>query len=583
MGLRPRSVNLQIPIPDDVQISAAEVEATARAALEAKIRARQDGRKPEAQAYSEASPLTDYGNGERLVRQHGGDIRYCYERRRWLVWTGKVWSWDSGDRIVSLAKQTVRSIYVQAANELDENYRKEVASFAKRSESQARIEAMIALAQSEPGIPVNVNELDSNHWLFNCLNGTLDLKTGELLPHRKEDLLTVLIPINYDPNAACPLWLTFLDRITNGDKELQGYLQQAVGCSLTGDTKSQVLFFLYGTGNNGKSTFITTIRKLVGEYGEKVNTDLFMVRDKNTGGPNEALANLKGKRLVVASELEEGRKLAVSLIKDMTGGETIKADRKYEHEIEYQPTHKLWLVGNHQPVITDTTLSIWRRVKLIPFRVTIPLDEIDPDLPSKLEGEFPGILAWAVKGCLSWLSGGLGEPKAVTDATGAYRQGQDILGDFLEDVCVLGDSFWIPKAELKESYQQWCQENGTEPVSQRTFKARLIEKGILDGKSGAIRLWKGVTLQSLVPTGTFSVPVSDSIGTTLHDSPGNPLMRKNPKKFLENGAEMSQPNLKSCPTATKCPYCGGTDLADPFSDGQLVCSACHKFLGRLGK
>jgi putative DNA primase/helicase len=332
--------------------------------------------------------------------------------------------------------------------------------------------------------------------MFNCINGTIDLHSGKLLPHKKGDLITVLVPIEYSPDASCSLWMKFLDRVTGSNVELVNYLQRAVGYSLTGDTRSQIMFFLYGLGSNGKSTLITTIRKLTGGYGAKANTSLFMAKDKNSGGPSEDLANLQGKRFVMASEIEDGRRLAVVLIKEMTGGEAIRADRKYEHEIEFQPVHKIWLVGNHKPVITDTTLSIWRRVKLIPFGVTIANKEIDPDLPAKLESELPGILAWAVRGCLEWQKYGLQEPKEVINATSDYRHEQDILGDFIDDCCLLKPTAAVTKHELKGAYEEWCNSTGNQPASQKTFKARLVERGIIEGKSGNARTWKGIALSS---------------------------------------------------------------------------------------
>ncbi len=240
--------------------------------------------------------LTDLGNAERLASEFGDRLRYCYERKRWLFWTGKVWEWDWGNKVKELAKLAVRNIYHEAADEPDEKRRKELASHAKSSESDHRINAMISLAESEPGIPVKVTELDMNPWLFNCLNGSLDLRTGQLLPHRKEDLLTIIVPVEYHTDAQCPRWLSFLDQVTGGNSGLAGYLQCAVGYSLTGDTKNQVLFFLYGLGNNGKSTFTMTIRKLLAGYGERLDADDLMVKDKRIGGgPKESIANLKGK------------------------------------------------------------------------------------------------------------------------------------------------------------------------------------------------------------------------------------------------------------------------------------------------
>jgi putative DNA primase/helicase len=555
---------------------------------------RRNGAKPGKPISEFAFGCTDLGNAERLVRQFGDVLHYCYERNRWLIWTGKVWEWDAGAKITAMAKLAVRNIYHEAGNEPDEKKRKELANHAKSSESDHRINAMINQARSELGIPVKVTELDTNPWVFNCLNGTIDLKTGQLLPHRKEDLLTIIVPVEYHPDTSCPRWLSFLDRVTAGNIELQSYLQCAVGYSLTGDVKSQVFFFLYGLGTNGKSTFVTTIRKLAGEYGERVNTDLFMLKDRNAGGPKESLANLKGKRFVAASELEDGQKLAVSLVKDMTGGESIKADRKYEHEIEYQPTHKIWLVGNHKPVVTDTTLSIWRRVKLIPFAVTIPSEEVDIDLPSKLEVELPGILSWAIKGCLGWQQYGLKEPDAVTTATASYRHDQDTLGDFIEDCCMLDPLVSIPKSKLREEYHAWCLGNSIIPETQKDFKARLIERGITDSKVMSTRYWRGITLKSLVPKkGELSLEMSLAnqlaLGTRGKEIAGNPYMSCGQKSFLAEQGESCPSEAKSTgslvplvPNADddpqsyprcQCPQCGDDKWA-MSPEGQYVCPGC---------
>lgn len=517
--------------------------------------------------------LTDFGNAERLVNRYGEMLHYCYERKRWLVWNGKVWEWDSGNEVAALAKLAVRHIYHEAGDEPDEKKRKEIAGHAAKSESDNRLTGMINLAQSEPGIPIKLIDLDTNHWLFNCRNGTIDLRSGRLLPHRKEDLITVLVPIDYNPDARGNLWAQFLDRVTGSNVELGAYLQRAVGYSLTGDTRSQTMFFLYGLGSNGKSTFITTIRKLTGGYGTKANTSLFMTKDRNSSGPSEDLANLQGKRFVMASEIEDGRRLAVVLIKEMTGGEAIRADRKYEHEIEFQPVHKIWLVGNHKPIITDTTLSIWRRVKLIPFTVTIANKEIDPDLPAKLESELPGILAWAVRGCLEWQRCGLEEPIAVTNATSDYRHEQDILGDFIDDHCILRPTATVPKHELKAAYEAWCNDTGSQPASQKTFRARLIERGITEGKSGNTRYWKGVALSdSEGQQGQLG-----QVGPKGQEITGNLHTKGNQENFSENPVPTSPdvptediPDYPSQP----CHACGCGDYWLTDRD-QGRCSRCH--------
>lgn len=444
-----------------------------------------------------ARNLTDTGNAERFVNTFGDLLRYCYERNKWLIWNGDVWEWDNGSQVMNLAKEVARNIYAEASKEDDDKQRERIAKHAHNSESESRRKAMLNLAQSEIGIPVDIQDIDNNHWLFNCANGTINLRTGELLPHNSHDMLSIINPIEYHPNAKCERWMEFLNRVLDGKKELMRYVQKAVGYSLTGDIKEQCLFFCYGLGRNGKSTFVGIIRKMLGAYGCQTQTELFMTKERGGGvGPNESLADLQGMRFVVGSEIEDGRRLAVVLIKEMTGGEAIRTERKYEHSFEFQPTHKIWLSGNHKPIITDTTFSIWRRVKLIPFTVTIPDNECDPELSNRLEKELPGILAWAVQGCLLWQKEGLGEPQEVKAATEAYRVEQDVLGEFIEDCCILISTGTVAKNTLQKTYTDWCTENNQPQLKQREFRGKLIERGVIDGRgTGGIRLWRGITLR----------------------------------------------------------------------------------------
>jgi len=453
-----------------------------------------NGHKPDGEyTVDPADSLTDLGNAWRLVNQFGEILHYSYKRDKWLVWNGKYWVWDEGDKIDSMAELTIRKIYHEVELATDKTQRQAISEHARKSESNAKLKAMVEQAKHLKGIPINLGQLDSNQYLFNVDNGTIDLRTGELLSHRKEDLITVMVPVIYDKTAICPKWLKFLDRATSGNKELQSYLQRGVGLSLTGDVRSEVIFLLYGLGNNGKSTFTMTIRKLMAGYGHRLDAEDLMVKEKQRGGPKEGIADLNNKRYVVCSEIQDGRTLDCSLVKDLTGGETIKARRMYEHEVEYMPTAKLWLYGNHKPVIKDSTLSIWRRVKLIPFGVTIPAKEVNENLKDELAEELPGILNWAIEGCLAWQHDNLGTCKLVSDATADYRHDSDILGDFLEDKCVISQELMIVKKDMKELYAAWCSENGVEAVSQVTFKKRLLEKGIIDWKGTAgKRYWKGV-------------------------------------------------------------------------------------------
>ena len=543
---------------------------------------------------AEGYNLTDLGNAERLVSRYGPLIHYCHDYKCWLIWDGKRWERDTGAKIASLAKWTIRKIYYEAGDEPDEKRRKELAEHGKKSESDHRINAMIHCAESEPGVPIRAQELDSDQWLFNVLNGTINLKTGQLLEHDAADLGTILVPIEYIPGAECPMWLNFLNQVTDNDQDRIGYLQRALGYSLVGDTTAQVVFFLWGLGNNGKSTFITIARKLTGGYGGRVNSDLFMLKDKAVAGPKEGLADLRGKRFICASELEDGRQLATVLIKDLTGGETIKADRKYEHEIEFQPTAKLWLCGNHKPVIKDTTISIWRRMKLIPFNYSIPADKVDPELPAKLETELPGVLAWAVEGCLDWQKQGLAEPPAITTATAFYRHDQDILGDFIEDCCVLEELATVPKVELKDAYHDWCKSSSLDPVTQRTFKNRLIERGVGEGRMGRSRYWRRIRLrreEDSDKTSEDSDKTLPGLGVTMtrgDDFPGSSTRKGIQEKFLENRVQDVTSKLTDESLVTKvlggndipeypherCSVCGGDDY-QLTSANQWLCSKCH--------
>jgi putative DNA primase/helicase len=267
--------------------------------------------------------LTDWGNAERLVALHGQDLRYCYPWNRWLVWDGRRWAIDEVGAVEQRAKDVVRSIYQEAAAARDKKQREALAHHALASESEVRRKAMVASARNEPGIPVLPEYLDRDPWPFNVLNGTLDLRSGLLIPHRREGLITKLAPVEYDPKAQCPMWWIFLEKIMNGDGTKMEFLQKAAGYALTGDTREQCLFFLYGLGGNGKTTFWETLQTLWGDYAKRTSTETFLVK-KGNSIPNDVTA-LRGARLVAAVEVESGRRLAEVLLKEMTGGDRITA------------------------------------------------------------------------------------------------------------------------------------------------------------------------------------------------------------------------------------------------------------------
>jgi putative DNA primase/helicase len=431
------------------------------------------------QSPGSATNLTDLGNAERLVEQHGVDLRYCYAWEKWIVWDGRVWKVDDTGEVERRAKETVRAIYLEAANAETADARKALASHAKGSEARGRIEAMIALARSEPGIAISPEELDADPWSLTTPNGTLDLRTGALTNHRREDHITKASPVKYDPNAAAPTWTAFLERILPGE-ELRAFVQRAVGYSATGDTSEQCMMINHGTGANGKSTFQEAIAAALGDYAMRAPTEMLLAKH-SSGIPND-VARLKGARFVSASETEEGRRLAESLVKDLTGQDTITARFMRAEWFDFRPTHKLWLSTNHKPEVRGTDTAIWRRIRLVPWAVTIPPKEQDKKLPEKLRAELPGILAWIVQGCLEWQREGLRPPAEVRRATGKYRAEMDVLAAFIDEECVVSEHATASAKALYSAYRDWCEENGEKPESQRKFGGRLRERGFENGK-----------------------------------------------------------------------------------------------------
>ncbi|MBI2836077.1 MAG: bifunctional DNA primase/polymerase [Chloroflexi bacterium] len=521
--------------------------------------------------------LTDMGNAERLVRDHQDKVRFCVERGEWLSWTGSKWGWDTAEvGITKLAKQTVRRIYGEAEQEPNEGQRKALADHAKRSESDAKIKDMISLAQSE--VAISLNELDCDQWLFNVQNGTIDLRTGTLRAHDPADLITQIAPVSYDAAASSPCFTAFLDKITRGDSELQGYMARIVGSSLTGSTRDQKVFVAYGGGSNGKSTFCVTIRDLFGDYAVRINPDevMLMKAAADNGGAREGLVDLKGKRLAVASEIQEGRKLNMSLIKDLSGGESIKARRLYSHNIEFKPNFKLLLSGNYKPAVSEMTLAAWRRLRLIPFTVTIPDAEMDAGLPDKLRAEFPGILNWAVRGCLDWQRNGLGEADAVKLATDGYHHESDILAEFIEDCCIMEEDARIPKAELRAKYEAWALENKQDAIGQKTFKSRLLERGLAEDRVGheRTRCWAGIRLRTDrdadgMRTELYHLGMADNSGGQNRQTLAT---TSHVEKFTENG-------VRTCPLSAggdgelpDC-HCGVNSWVEQ-PDGSYYCREC---------
>jgi putative DNA primase/helicase len=437
---------------------------------------------------------TDTGNGERLVYHYGKNIRYSHEWDKWLVWSGSRWEMDKIGSIKQFAKETARKIYEEAARENDSAKRKKISKWAISSESEAKKKAMISSAQSEAEIPILLEDLDKDPWLFNVRNGTIDLRDGKLLPHSRKDLITKMAPIDYDPDAQAPQWIAFIDRISGGNPNIADYLQKTVGYSLTGDISEQILFFLYGTGSNGKSTFLEIIQFMMGDYAQQSDFSTFTVKQNDT--VRNDLARMKGSRFVSAVEVEAGKKLAEVLVKQMTGGDKILTRFLFKEHFEYKPTYKIWLAANHQPVVRGTDEAIWRRIKLVPFNIVIPESERDKKLPQKLHAELQGIFNWSIEGSRKWQKDGLQTPPEIKRATEDYRNEMDMLGSFISENCILNPLAKVKVSKLYDEYSNWAAKREDFVLEKRYFNRLLKERGIKQKRStGGQFHWYGIGLK----------------------------------------------------------------------------------------
>lgn len=441
--------------------------------------------------------LTDLGNAERLVARNRDRIRYCSPRRRWLVYDGKRWAWDETEQIIRFAKLTARAIYAEAEHASDPKGAEVIARHATKSEDGARLKAMVVLAQSEAGIPVLPSELDSDPWLLNVENGTLDLRTEELRPHRRTDLITKLAPVVYDPGARNETWERFLNETTGGDAELAAYLQRIAGYSLTGLASEKKFFFVYGPRDTAKSTFIDALMATWGGYAESADFSTWLEQTVS-GGNRGDLVRLAGARLVTSVEVKKGKRWDEALIKRVVGGDTIVASAKYEGEVAFKATFKLVLAGNDAPAIRDDDEGMLTRAKRVPFPHQVKVK--DPSIKATLSDPAKAgaaILAWAVRGCIDWQRNGLGTSSLVEASTAAYREEMDRVAGFFAECCAFEDDdlVRVSRKALRGAYETWCSENDVrQPLGPKDFTARLRGRGAVDGKVMGTRVWRRVRL-----------------------------------------------------------------------------------------
>src|ERR1700687_828733 len=465
-------------------------------------------------------PRTDAGNAELFAARYGDRVCYDHRQGRWLIWdtSGRRWAQDTEEKICVLAIAAARSRFRSALNIAGEDERKREANWAIKSEYRYRLEASIEIAKALSPISDSGTNWDCDPWLLGVANGIVDLRTGKVRTEQTVDRITKHSPVQFNPDATCPRFEEFLSEIFREDKQLIGYIQRAVGYSLTGSISEQCLFCCHGSGANGKSTLFGVLHYIfgLGEYAANLPFSALEFQNRNSND----LVLLVGARFVTAAETREGARLNEQRIKSLTGGDLITARRLYHDPFTFSPTHKLWLAFNHKPIIADASEGMWRRVRLIPFTRQFKPNEQDKSLVDTLRTESPGILAWAGKGCLDWQKDGLGMPSAVAEAHAVYRPESDHLGQFIDECCVIDTGTQVPVTEMWRMYLQWVAENEEVPLARQSFGERLEKKGFSKGRSGhqGTRVWKGIALCADMLTSADKDSNKDPVAGTISEN-----------------------------------------------------------------
>jgi putative DNA primase/helicase len=458
--------------------------------------------------YSEISRFhrTDAGNAELFARLFGENLRYDHTSDRWLMWQKHWWAEDPTESVLLLAKQSARWRARQASTIDDPEERSKEYKWAIGSETRSRLEAILKLAQSETPIADSGRHWDSDPMLLGVANGVVDLNTGRLRPGKRADLITMHIDLAFDSKASCPAWNKFLAEIFGGANQLTGFVQRAVGYCLTGDTSEQVLFMCFGTGANGKSTFLDVVRYVLGPYASNLPFSAFELKARSSI-PNE-IAALNGKRFVTAIETNESVELNEGRIKALTGSDPITARFLYREFFTFNPTGKFWLAFNHKPRVSDDSPGFWRRVMLLPFTRQFADSKRDPELLGKLKAEAPGILNWAIQGAVRWQAQGLKAPEVVTQASDEYRRDSDPVGEFLDERCIANATAQTTAASMWIEYERWAADNGERQTDRKSFSQKLQVRGFSKGRMGHDRTWTwlGVGLKPTKPIA--AVPAS---------------------------------------------------------------------------
>jgi putative DNA primase/helicase len=430
---------------------------------------------------SVAPAFSDESLALKFAATYVNKLRFVAAWGKWLQWDGQRWHFDDTLAAFNLARTVCR----QAAEEC--NGKKD--SIAKTLASAKTVAAVVTLARADRRLAATISQWDADPWLLNTPRGVVDLRTGKMREHRLTDYLTKMTAVA-PATANCPLWMTHLKRVLNDNDDLVAYLQRVLGYSLTGLVNEHALFFCYGTGANGKGVTINTVARIIANYAQTATIETFTA--SHTDRHTTELAALRGARLVTSTETEEGRRWAESRIKMLTGGDPIRARFMRQDEFEFEPQLKLLISGNHKPGLRSVDEAIRRRFHLIPFTVTIPPDERDLNFATKLEAEWPAILAWMIGGCLEWQAKGLKSPAAVRDATSAYLDSQDNFSAWLEECCQRQPDAFESNTALFASWAKWAESAGEYVGTRTRFLDTLEAKDFERGRTGKARGFRGL-------------------------------------------------------------------------------------------
>ena len=422
----------------------------------------------------------DIGNSNLFADHYSGIARYVTERKKWFVYDGRAWRADTGNlKVMNLCKKLANKLMIYALSIEEEQLRKQYIEFVSKWQSRRLRETILKDAQDVH--PLSISAFDKDIYLLNCQNGTLHLKTGEFYDHRAEDYITKIAGAHYDPSARCPRWEKFIDEVMSGDQEKADFFQKSLGYSLTGDTRYEAMFILFGaTTRNGKGTSMETFLRICGDYGRTSKPETIGIKSNGNGSaPSEDVARLAGARFVNISEPDKKLTLSAALLKTLTGSDTINARFLHENSFDFKPQFKIFTNTNHLPTVTDLTLLTSGRVKIIPFERHFAPHERDHGLKHEFfrQENLSGILNWVLEGYQKLCKTGLDMPKSVQDATLAYHRENDKVGLFIEERLIEDATCEERTSDIYFAYQSWCRENGYYAENARNFKAALSNVG----------------------------------------------------------------------------------------------------------